>query len=93
MYCSWRVWKQVYVNDKNAQEAQRLEGDRPGCRPGGGQRKGPPQVHEALGARDGHFQNNCEKDSVWGLEMQSLCFVKGMKTGQFMSEGNKLLLD
>jgi hypothetical protein len=65
--------------DKNAQEAQRLEGDRPGCRPGGAQSKGPPQVHEVLDARDEHFQNNCEKDSVRGLEIQSLCCVMGMK--------------
>jgi hypothetical protein len=54
---------------------------------------GSSQVYEVLGARDGHFQNNCEKDSVWGLEIQILCYVKGMKTGQFMSEASKTMLD
>jgi hypothetical protein len=93
LYCSWRICKQVYENDKNAQEAQRLEGDHPGFRPGGAQRKGPPQVHEVLDVRDEHFQNNCEKDSVRGLEIQSLCYVKGMKTGQFMSEASTTILD
>jgi hypothetical protein len=78
---------------KNAQEAQRLEGDRPGCRPGGAQCKGPLQIHEVLGARDEHFQNNYEKDSVRGLEVQSLCCVMGMKTGEFMSEASKMMLD
>ena len=86
-YCSWRICLPTGLRKrKNAQEAQRLEGDCPGCRPGGAQCKGPPQVHEVLGARDEHFQNNCEKDSVRGLEIQSLCYVMGMKTGEFMSE-------
>jgi hypothetical protein len=82
-----------YDHDKNAQEVQGLQGDRPGCRPGGAQRKGPPQVHEVLGAGNEDFQNNSENGSVRGLEVQSLCYAKDTKTGQFMSEARKTMLD
>jgi hypothetical protein len=82
-----------YDNDKNAQEAKGLQGDRPGCRPGGAHHKRPPQVHEVLGTGNEHFQNNCENGSVRGLEVQSLCYAKGMKIGQFMSEASKPMLD
>jgi hypothetical protein len=54
---------------------------------------GPPKVHEALGAGDEHFFNNCENDGVRGLNIQSLCYEKGMKTDQFMSEASKTTLD
>jgi hypothetical protein len=52
----------------------------------------PPQVHEVLGAGDGHFHNNCENHGFRGLEIQSLCYEKGMKTGQFVSEASKMTL-
>ncbi len=55
--------------------------------------KGPLQVHEVHAARDEHFQNNCDNDGVRGLELQSLCNEKVMKTGQFMSEASKMTLD
>jgi hypothetical protein len=34
-----------------------------------------------LGAGDEHFQNNCMNDGVRGLELQRLCYEKGMKQG------------
>ncbi len=93
IYCAWRICRQVYENDKNAQDAQRLQGDRPDCWPGGTHRKGPPQVHEVLGAGNEHLQNICENSSVRGLEVESSCFAKGTKTGQFMSEASKTMVD
>jgi hypothetical protein len=54
---------------------------------------GPPKVNEALVAEDEHFFNYCENDGVRGLKIQSLCYEKGMKTGQFMSEARKTTLD
>ena len=77
----------------NAQKAQRLQGDHPRCRPGGAHLEGPLQVHEVLGAGDEHFFNNCENDGVRGLKIKILCYEKGMKTGQFMSEASKTTLD
>ena len=93
IYCSWRICRQVYDNDKNAIDAQRLQGDRPGCQPGGAHHKGLPYVHEILCAGEEHFQNNCENNDVRGLEIQSVCYEKGMKTGQFMPEASKTTLD
>jgi hypothetical protein len=40
-----------------------------------------------------HYQNNCENDGVRGFEIQSLCYEKGRKTGQFMSEASQMTLD